>query len=71
MLSLVILNIISILGFVSSNYLGFEPNLSPSTTECESYETNGLESSCFCYDEPENDFKYQICKDPGHSCPEP
>ena len=64
MLSLLILYIISLLSFVSSNYEGSESSLS-SSTECESHNTNSLESSCLCFDEPENDFGYEICKDPG------
>ena len=64
MLSLLTLYIISLLSFVSSNYDGYEPSLS-SSTECESHNTNSLESSCLCFDEPENDFEYQICKEPS------
>ena len=69
MLLLTILPFIFMLSFVCSNYSGFDESVifnSDSNLEsCEADKNSDLESDCFCYDQPANDFAYKICKEPN------
>ena len=52
------------------DYSEFDPNSNYNSNEaiedCNEPESNqNSENGCFCYDEPENDMEYSICKESG------
>ena len=62
MFLMAIIPLISMLRFVNSNYKGSDHNsISSSDRDSENCKAEHERISCFCYNEPENDFEYQIC----------